>query len=360
MVAKKKKGRSRIDWVKFYLGGAMRSGHGVAQPLNKSYLIAMEQAAKANKSKKALNKWDYVFNWGKVADNYFNKNVLDEASVNEILRMYNSGEAGARERAIDKMRELLTVNDIHYNPEDYLKEFEKGKHRRNKWGKYLGYGAQAAATAAALYAGYKFGPGLVRKLFGSSGADAGGTAGVGDAKLSTGNIAGNTINKIAELTDSDKARVAKFMKSAGAAGENNLLTLKGDAFEAPGKIANSDLWRNIMNNNGGFDLSSADNPGFLGINSAGQALVRNDAGTVLTIDQSHLPSHIMNNPRMFQGFLSNYNLISDAASQGNTMGFLDRIRRLITGSGYRRRRRKFRMTKKGRHLYKKYRRHMRR
>ena len=88
-------------------------------------------------------------------DHKVNQKKVDDRTMENIARRYSAANNSLeRQTARDLLKDALIVNDINQNPEDYLKEWAKGKHKRNNWAKWLtrlGLGAAGVAGAYGLY-----------------------------------------------------------------------------------------------------------------------------------------------------------------------------------------------------------------
>ena len=88
-------------------------------------------------------------------DHKVNSKKVDDRTMENIARRYSAANNSLeRQTARDLLKDALIVNDINQNPEDYLREWAKGKHKRNNWAKWLtrlGLGAAGVAGAYGLY-----------------------------------------------------------------------------------------------------------------------------------------------------------------------------------------------------------------
>ena len=117
-------------------------------------------------------------------DSKVNKNVVDQDEMKRVSAQYNAARNDTQRSAtLETLKDMLIVNDINKNPKDYLKEWEKGKHRRNNWVKWLARAGLGAAGVAGAYGLYQYGVPYLSTLIntGSAGAKIASTVGAADA-----------------------------------------------------------------------------------------------------------------------------------------------------------------------------------
>ena len=95
-----------------------------------------------------------------------NKHVPSEDAMKRLQERYNTARNSLeRQTAKDMMKDLLISHDIKENPDDYLREWQKGKHKRNNWVKWLARAGLGAAGVAAGYGLYQYGLPFLSGLF---------------------------------------------------------------------------------------------------------------------------------------------------------------------------------------------------
>lgn len=368
--------RRRIVNLKKFFGGYMESGNWVPQPLDRRYRIDMKKQFEADNPDRKIKKSDYL-NWYKLADKWANRNVIDETAMNNIINKYRSGTDEEKKLAMESLHDQLVVRDIQKNPEDYIREWEKGKHRRNRWAKWAGGAAEIAAILGLAYAGTKFGPALAAKLFSKGSAGTAGTMGNAANTVAEG---ANTANTVAE----GSKEIAEIYK--GYAKDFSNSTLKDEYIKKldtwtdnPFKKAGATLAEGPINSNP-FDLTKYNNEGLVNSlvrNIFGKVSTKDNNGLVkmgaenvivkgpgdlpltLTHDQFH--EYAMRNPNDFAGYMKLLKKAEEAIAsylkpppEVPKQGWFDGVRNWFWGSGSR-----YRVTRKGRRLIRRYKRHLR-
>ena len=97
-----------------------------------------------------------------------NKDVVDQDEMRRISARYDSARTSLdKQGSLETLKDMLIVHDINQNPEDYLKEWQKGKHKRNNWVKWLTRIGLGAAGAAGAYGLYQYGIPYIGNLLSS-------------------------------------------------------------------------------------------------------------------------------------------------------------------------------------------------
>lgn len=339
MVVKRRKRRvTRIVNLRKYLGGYMDSKNWVPQPMDKTYLNAAKASYAEKHKDKKIGGWDY-FNWYKLADKYANRNVMEEDVMNEILTEYKSGNFEDRERTLDKLKDHLIIRDININPEDYLREWEKGKHRKNKWAKWAGGAAEVVALIAAAYGLSTMGTGVGLGSLGNPFTKMAGTA-----ALKKGIATGMTEAELKELAEKYTGHMAEVGTSASS-GPLNTNLIDFSKYNSEGIVKG--LYKMLIGS-----LNKADNKGLAGVGDKLISVV-GDKGAIIEIPHNEFHTWAINHPGDFEGYLKAFNSFMSRSSPYQK-GMFQRAYEWWTGSGA-----GYHVTRKGRRLIKRYRRHLR-
>lgn len=380
MAIKRKKGRvtSRrrgIVNLRRYFGGYMESGNWTPQPTDKRYREGMKAEFEMKNRGRKLSKWDAI-NWYSLADKVANRNVIDAPVMNDILTKYRSGTEEEKKSAMELLRDHLVIRDIQKNPEDYLKEYEKGKHRKNNWAKWAGGAAEVVALIASAYGAYKFGPAAVVKMKGLlSGLGAeGGKKMVEEGgkkmaeeggKKTVSYVTGPVYKGVSELlqnknvknqviAEANKGHLTKM--AANAALDSSMIDLSG--YKEGDRSYVGKLFDSLLRN-----ITTEGNNGFLG--KRGEEFVVNGPGGIMSLDKTNFWKHVMKHPDDFKEIMENFDEFLNATNEYKISpevvkdvlqdhGILYWLNPFNWGSGGR-----FRVTHKGRRLIKRYRRHLR-
>lgn len=331
--------------------GGYMPGSWIPQPEDKSHLSSLREMYKQKNKKNEIGWTDYL-NWYKLADKIANKNVIDEGTMNEILYQYRSGDESKKNYALDRMKDQLIIRDIMANPEDYIKEYEKGKHRRNNWAKYVGGVAEVGALLAGAYGATKLLPGAATKVASWFGP---GEAAAGTAAETAANSSSEASKLAKEVT---KQMAKKAFKGYSNMGSNNTNTGTGSfdlsaldlgldprAYKDGAKGALDAVISQVLKN-----VSAKENPGLQGVTKDG-VIVSGPSGP-MTIPLGSFFSWAQENADDFAGFWKQMAIINKLSGKFKK-NILQRLWGYLTGSG-------FRVTRKGRHLVNRYRRHLRR
>lgn len=311
--------------------GGYMPGSWVPQPEDRSHLSSLREMHKQKNKKNKIGWTDYL-NWYKLADKLANKNVIDESTMNSIMYQYSSGDETNKKRAIERMSDELVIRDIMKNPEDYIKEYMKGKHRRNNWAKWVGGAAEVAAILAGAYGATKLVPGAAakvaswKKLWGNAASASGSSSG-----------ASNSFNGYSTQSPVD-GNGKVFDLSGMKYKTGNALE---DGAEAIVEGYKGNAFRNIK---------FSENPDLIAVGNS-TATVATDTGP-LTMPLDSLSQYVQKNPEGFGGLVAAMNNVDKFSGQYQK-SYLQRFTDWLTGSG-------FRVTRKGRRLVNRYRRHIRR
>lgn len=148
---RKKSHYKRGRWAKYFYGGYMDDGNGFRVARDLSHIPDQKKEFQKNyETNKPSKFWLPSF-----LDHKVNKNVIDDYTMNTIESKMLSGDPTTRQVAREQLKDMLLVRDIQTNPDDYMREWEAGKHKRNNWVKTatrVGLGAAAAlGTGFLLY-----------------------------------------------------------------------------------------------------------------------------------------------------------------------------------------------------------------
>ena len=312
-------------------GGYMEPGMWVPQPSDKSYRTGMKEDFKKKNKKNEIG-WTDAFNWYKLADKVANKNVIDEGTMYGIMSDYKSGDDSRKKNAIERMQDQLVIRDIMTNPEDYIREYEKGKHRKNNWAKWVGGAAEVAAILAGAYGAYKYGPSIMSKFTGWKASDA-----VKDAttKAVGEKVADSFASNLKQVDWGDTKSID--ISKMNTYDESTIDPKKFSLFTAPAP--------KLLTGN---DPSKA--AGMRAYNGDKFTIALPDVGEI-EVDMEGLQQAAKEYPDLFPHMNSIFNKIASLAKQYG-IGFFRGLWNLIFGSG-------FRVTRKGRRLVNRYRRHLR-
>ena len=159
-ISKRRKGHRHHHHKRRRLGGYISGSTERGVGYNKLPELETRESQKKKAVKLGL------FNLPTWVDAKANKNVLDEHEMKRISdQYYNAKTENERGAAMNTLKDMLVINDINKNPKDYLKEWEKGKHRRGSWAKWLTRAGLGAAGIAAGYGLYQYGIPFLSGLF---------------------------------------------------------------------------------------------------------------------------------------------------------------------------------------------------
>lgn len=359
--------KRRIVNLRRYFGGYMESGNWTPQPTDKRYREGMKAEFENNNRGRKLNRWD-IINWYSLADKVANRNVIDAPIMSDILTKYRSGTEEEKKSAMELLRDHLVIRDIQKNPEDYLKEYEKGKHRKNNWAKWAGGAAEVIAILASAYGAYKFGPAALAKM---KGLMAGVGAKGGEKMLEEGGK--KTTEKTAEVlykgfAENLKDTAAKdaiitaankgYLKNMANESllDSSVMDLSG--FKEADQSYVGKLFENILGK-----ITTQGNNGFLG--KRGDEFVVMGPNGAMSLDKANFWKHVLKNPDDFQEIHKAINKFYDATKEFKITpevvekivekhGLLHWLNPFNWGSGG-----GYRVTRKGRRLIRRYRRHLR-
>ena len=315
-VKRRKSGRRksirRKSRVRSLFGGYMGDGRGFEIPRDESYIEDDKKKFQDNYEKSTPSKF-----WlPSYLDHKVNKNVIDDTTMNNILLEMNHKDPARRTLAREQLKDLLVMRDIQTNPDEYMREWLKGKHKKNTWVKTAArVGLGTAAALAGLYGVYQWGTPMLGML--SSGYNwvkgkLGGTPSTGTGKPDFNAMKG-------KLESVDELEI-----------KNPMLSFATDD--------KSDNIRDFLSNNSSsLTVSSRKNPGIAGY-SDGYFYARNKLGDYEWVPQNSMLGWALNRGDMradYPEFDTYYTNLIDSAN-------------ITTGHG-------FRMTKRGRQLLKRYR-----
>ena len=311
--------------------GGYMPGSWIPQPENKANLSSLREMYKQKNKKNKIGWTDYL-NWYKLADKLANKNVIDESTMNSIMYQYSSGDETSKKRAIERMSDELVIRDIMTNPEDYIKEYMKGKHRRNNWAKWVGGAAEVAAILAGAYGATKFVPGAAakvaswKKLWGNTGS-------------ASSTSSGTSNNFSGFSTQSPEDAKGKVFDLSG------MKFNTGDNLEEGAEAIVEGYKNNALNR-----ITFAENPDLISVGNSTATVATENGPLTMPIDS--LPKYVERNPGGFGGLVAAMNSVKNFSGQYKK-SWWRRLLGWLFGSG-------FRVTRKGRHLVNRYRRHLRR
>lgn len=159
-ISKRRKGHRHRHHKRLRIGGYISGSNERGVGYNRLPEIETRERKKKDAVKLGL------FNLPTWVDAKANKNVLDEYQMKRISEQYrNARSENERSTALNTLKDMLIINDINKNPEDYLKEWEKGKYRKGSWAKWLTRAGLGAAGIAAGYGLYQYGIPFLGSLF---------------------------------------------------------------------------------------------------------------------------------------------------------------------------------------------------
>lgn len=316
----KRKSIRRKSRVRSLFGGYMGDGRGFEVTMDKSHLIDDKKKFLENYEKSKPSKF-----WlPSYLDHKVNKNVIDDTTMNNLLLEMNSNDQARRNLAREQLKDLLIMRDIEKNPDDYMREWLQGKHKKNTWVKTAArVGLGTAAVLAGLYGAYQWGTPMLGML--SSGYNW-----VKGKLGSTPNTGTGTGTGKPDF-DAMKGRLESFDEKEI---KNPMLSFGADE--------KSDQIRDLLSKTSQpITISSQKNPGIEGY-SDGYFYARNKLGDYEWVPENSLPGWVVNRGNLTADYPEidmHYKRIINATN--------------TTGGG-------FRMTKRGRKLLKRYRKCLRR
>lgn len=325
----KRRGRRRRrikmgPWARYFHGGYMGNDAGFVSPMDKSHLINDKKEFLEELEKKKPSKF-----WlPSYLNHKINKNVIDDVTMNQIAIGLQSDDTNKRNLAREQLHDLLIMRDIDKNPDDYMREWLQGKHKKNTWVKTAArVGLGTAAALGTGYLLYNWGTPML-------GLTINGLSSLKNWLGSSGAAAANPADNLQSLSGMSLGN--QVIPSTGNSTEESIFKVISDGFTA---------------NTGKFKLSSEGNTGLLGYNpDIKQFLVEGADGVKQWIEKDGILSFALQNPSKFGA------VIGDLTKEyGNNKGIMDIINRaaISSGSG-------FRVTKRGRRLLRRYRHHLRR
>ena len=374
--SKTRKHSHRKRLRKYLLGGYMPNGKQVAQPLDKSHLERERREYQKNLVKFGIT---HIPSW---VDSKVNAKVIDEATMRELSDRYNRGDYQEREQVLDQLKDIMIIRDITANPEDYLKEWQKGKHRKNNWAKWLTRIGLGAAGLAAGYGLYQYGVPFVQGLMSKGDkkaatelvkADAAAqNVGAQQAKEAVEAATGDTIGSAAA---SSTATYEEPSSSGKEALDSMTDTLNLDKFRSkpykelqekytakemkpsevnwaiPSDIKNREKYiDNMKGYEDSFKYTLAD-PGFIAFDVENDNVyVQGPNGTPLKIKSSMVPKYALQHPALFPKLTSTLKTAMDMAENDNKLPAImkmwnwiksfvvepeDHVNLEFTGKGYR-------------------------
>lgn len=302
---RKKSHYKRGRWAKYFYGGYMDDGNGFKVARDLSHISDQKEEFQKNyEDNKPSKFWLPSF-----LDHRANKNVIDDYTMNTIQSKMLSGDATTRQVAREQLKDMLLVRDIQTNPDDYMREWEAGKHKRNNWVK--------TATRVGL-----------------------GTA----AALGTGFLLYNWGTPMLGLATNGLSKLKDWWKGDPSINYDNFISFdkfkQTHNFEKTGDFVKDSFFTRLAKAIGGDKnkllIDMRKNPNILGFDDvAKKYLVKGANGKNELIPWA--------------------NLVQYAINSGDNEGFGDIIsksRELVFGKG-------FRVTRRGRRLLRRYRRHLR-
>lgn len=164
---KKRAHRKVLRWAKRFGGGRVVFGGGPNDwvPLPSRALEAARQQIVINKINKDRPSMFWLPSY---LDWKVNRKNIDEHTMGSISAQFDSMDEATRNMARERLRTELEARDIQENPDEYIRAWRQGKHKRNNWVKWA---ARAGITTAALLGTglglYHWGiPGLMNPLSG--------------------------------------------------------------------------------------------------------------------------------------------------------------------------------------------------
>ena len=161
-ISRRKKGRSHHHHKRRRFGGYISGNTDRGVGFDRRY-----QLEDAQRRKKEAPKFS-LFSIPTWLDYKVNKDVVDQDDMRRISARYDSARTSVdKQGSLETLKDMLIVHDINQNPEDYLKEWQKGKHKRNNWVKWLTRIGLGAAGAAGAYGLYQYGIPYIGNLLSS-------------------------------------------------------------------------------------------------------------------------------------------------------------------------------------------------
>lgn len=321
-------------------GGLMTEGQP-AQPLDHSEVIAQAENLKATGQRQyEPSNWEYL-DWGRWLDRSWNQDRMTKSEMDPIMAKYRSGDATQKQQAIEDMRTKLILRDIQKSPEEYIEEWQRGKHKKINHLKALGRVGEAGAFLGLAFLLGKTGavPGLyhgVKRLFGSN------VMREGTEKV--GSTAANWLTADQPLA-ANTASLINGAKTVDKLGIGNIFNLDEGMLKAGTESAAKNLLKN-------FDLSTITKEGndaIMELYDTGMK-VRSKFGEAIFVPKEDAVTYMLNNPEGFDKALSIkgqlYKVLGPFLSPWYMRIFGAK------GSGYR-------ISRKGHRLLRRYRRHLR-
>lgn len=313
---RKKSHYKRGRWAKYFYGGYMDDGNGFKVARDLSHISDQKEEFQKNYEKNKPSKfWLPSF-----LDHRANKNVIDDYTMNAIESKMLSGDPTTRQVAREQLKDMLLVRDIQTNPDDYMREWEAGKHKRNNWVK--------TATRVGL-----------------------GTA----AALGTGFLLYNWGTPMLGLAANGLSHLKDWWRGAPTTQPVNLqsvadFSIKNSIVPSSGNEIEDSIWGKVfegIKKAGDFKINSQGNAGILGFDKkAGKFLLEGTDKMQHWVKPEGLLSFAAQNPANFMG------IIKQMGKYGGEQLILEEAIKNFGGSG-------FRVTRRGRRLLRRYRRHLR-
>lgn len=164
---KKRAHRKVLRWAKRFGGGRVVFGGGP-----NDWVPLPSRALEVARRQIILNKIDKdrpsMFWLPSYLDWKVNRKNIDDRTMGSISAQFDSMNDATRNMARERLRTELEARDIQENPDEYIRAWRQGKHKRNNWVKWA---ARAGITTAALLGTglglYHWGiPGLMNPLSG--------------------------------------------------------------------------------------------------------------------------------------------------------------------------------------------------
>lgn len=316
----RRKSIRRKPRVKSLFGGYMGDGRGFEIPVDKSGL--------EDEKKKFLEDYDKntpsKFWLPSYLDHKVNKNVIDDTTMNRLLLEMNNKDPALRNLAREQLKDLLVMRDIQKNPDEYMREWLKGKHKKNTWVKTAARVGLGTAAALALgYGAYQWGTPMLGML----------SSGYNWVKGKLGSTPSANTNTGKPDFEAMKGRLESVDE----------LEIKNPALSF-GADEKSDQIRDLLSKSSQpMTVSSRKSPGIAGY-SDGYFYARNKVGDYEWVPEDSLPGWAVNRGNLTADYPEIDTYYKNIINAANTT---------TTGSG-------FRMTKRGRRLLKRYRRCLKR
>ena len=323
----RRKSIHRKSRVRSLFGGYMGDGRGFEITEDKSYL--------GDEKKKFLEDYDKntpsKFWLPSYLDHKVNKNVIDDTTMNNLLLEMNHKDPARRSLAREQLKDLLVMRDIQKNPDEYMREWLKGKHKKNTWVKTAARVGLGTAAALALgYGAYQWGTPILGMLSSGYNWVKGKLGGTPSTGTGTGKPDFNAMSKDLWVKDGIKVNNPRVPVGDPTQNDYNKLTNKVDDY--------------LRDHSYTINVDMSKNPGFHGYNDKGWFLAKNAKGGHDWVHGEDLISWLENQD----------NETMNQLYPGIKQEYWD-LRTFVNkhGSG-------FRMTKRGRRLLKRYRRCLKR